>query len=91
MASMRNDDPPVFSVGANSDKQPIARAGYRIYGKVESKDFTVKTEKATDNENRPYYNIGVTASADVTYYYPLFSFQNPETKENAGTSNSKGA
>lgn len=85
MASMRNDDPPVFSVGANSDKQPIARAGYRIYGKVESKDFTVKTEKATDNENRPYYNIGVTASADVTYYYPLFSFQNPETKENAGT------
>ena len=85
MASIRNDDPPVFSVGANSDKQPIARAGYRIYGKVESKDFTVKTEKATDNENRPYYNIGVTASADVTYYYPLFSFQNPETKENAGT------
>jgi hypothetical protein len=44
MASMRNDDPPVFS-GANSDKQPIARAGYRIYGKVESKNFTVKTKE----------------------------------------------
>ena len=45
MASMRNDDPPVFSVGANSDKPPIVRPGYRIYGKVESKNFTVKTKE----------------------------------------------
>lgn len=37
MASMRNDDPPVFSVGANSDKQPIARADTGFTGRLKAR------------------------------------------------------